>query len=160
MTECLCFTKTSEFLVLEGYRHWGSGVIQKDCKYWKLASKLFVERLGEKPGTLALKALTEFATIPGHSAREPLKTCEMGCPRICRDEILILGILAGLQHGDETAITLCLDGLIHQGDHDQVLTAADALACVLRSVDNVLFPIPAASIKAILTDKVSTPTLQ
>ena len=148
-----------EYLVLEGYRHWSSGIITGNHLHWQNAWNLYAVKLGTEEGRLALNALTKFAKTLGLCATCPLKTSPIGCNHLCRDEVLILGLLSGLQHGEDTTVTLCLDGLTCPSRCEEVLIAAEALATTFRSLGKLLLPVPARTIKAILTENLSSPTL-
>ena len=152
--------RTCEQLVLEGYRQWSSGIITGDYSHWEQTWNMYAKKLGTKDGRLALDALTQFTKTLGLCAICPLKTSPIGCHHLCRDEVFILGLLSGIQHDDEIAITLCLDGLTCTSRCEEVLTAAEILATTLRALDKVLLPVPAHTIKAILTENLSSPTLQ
>ncbi len=152
--------RPSEYLVLEGYRHWSSGVITGNYSHWESAWNLFAVKLGVEEGRLALNALTKFTKTLGLCATCPLKTSPIGCNSLCRDEVLILGLLSGIQHGEETTVTLCLDGLTCPSRCEEVLIAAETLATTFRSLGKLLMPVPARTIKAILTENLSSPTLQ
>jgi len=153
-------TRVSEKLVLEGYRRWSSGIITGDYSHWENVWNMYAVSLGAQEGRLALDALTQFTKTLGLCAICPLKTSPVGCHHLCRDEVFILGLLSGIQHEDETTITLCLDGLTCPSRCDEVLTAAEILATTLRALDKVLLPVPAHTIKAILAENLSSPTLQ
>jgi len=150
----------SAYLVLEGYRSWSKGIITGDISCWNDAWNMFAVKLGLQNGRLALDALSNFTKTLGICASCPLKSSPAGCNFVCRDEILILSLIAGIQHDDETVITLCIDELSCPNRYVEVLTSAEMLAVTLRSLDNILMPIPTQTIRAILTNGVSTETLQ
>ncbi|MEM8650744.1 MAG: hypothetical protein AAGF54_09470 [Pseudomonadota bacterium] len=153
-------TRPGEHLVLEGYRYWSTGIITGDYGHWEEAWNLFAVQLGTKDGRLALDALTKFTKTLGLSSVAPLRTSPVGCCHLCKDEVLILGLLSGIQHDDQTALTLCLDGLSCPKRCEEVLHSAESLATILRTLGKVLLPVPAGTIKAILTENISTTTLQ
>lgn len=152
--------RVSEELVLEGYRHWTSTIITGDQAHWRNASNMFISKLGRREGYLAFDALNLFTKALGVCAACPLKTRPIGCVSICKHEILILGLISGVQHGDDTAVTLCLDGLSCSQRCNEVLNAAEIFATTLRALDNILLPIPATTIKAIFISGSSTATIQ
>ncbi|MEM7289734.1 MAG: hypothetical protein AAF412_05090 [Pseudomonadota bacterium] len=152
--------RDGEHLVLEGYRRWCSGVITGNHSHWKIAEQTFTTRLGKQEAGLALDALRKFTQTLGCCASCPLKTSPAGCQSLCRDEVMILGLLSGIQHGEQTTIFLCLDALVGQNSNQQVLIPAEMLATVLHTLGKTLLPVPSGTIRAILTEKNSTPTLQ
>ena len=151
--------RSAESLVLDGYRHWTTGLIEQDQNYMEQAVARYKAVVGQLKGLLLYDALMQFTCALGKCARSTLSTCEIGCVSVCRDEALILGLLSGLQHQDETAITLCLDGLISRPRFDEFLKAAEVFAWTLRDVDETLLPIPAPTIKAILIDQTNSNTI-
>lgn len=149
-----------EYLVLEGYRSWSKGIIKGDISCLNDTLNMFASQLGSRSGRLALDALSSFIKTLGLCSTCPLQSSPTGCDFVCRHEILILGLLAGIQHDDETAIMLCLNELSCTNRSAEVLTSAEILAVTLRNLDRALRPIPTKTIRAILTDGVSTQTLQ
>ena len=149
-----------EHLVLEGYRLWSKGIIKGDISCLNDTWNMFAIQLGSQSGRLALDALSNFIKTLGLCAICPLQSSPAGCDFICRHEVLILGLLAGIQHDDETAIMLCLNELSCTSRCSEVLTSAEILAVTMRSLEKMLRPIPTKTIRAILTDGVSTQTLQ
>jgi len=149
-----------EHLVLEGYRSWSTGIRTGNYDYWANAWNLFAVKLGTKEGRLALNALTQFTKTLGLCAACPLKTNPIGSHSLCIDEVMILGLISGIQHCDETTISLCLDGLSCPTRCDEVLNSAEILATTLHSLEKTLFPVPANTIKAIITENLSSQTLQ
>lgn len=149
-----------EYLVLEGYRSWSKGIIKGDISCLNDTWNMFAVQLGSKSGRLALDALSSFIKTLGLCAACPLQRSPSGCDFICRHEVLILGLLAGIQHDDETAVMICLNELSCTNRCVEVLTSAEILAVTLRSLEKTLRPIPTQTIRAILTDGVSTQTLQ
>ncbi len=149
-----------EYLVLEGYRLWSKGIIKRDISCLNDTWNMFASQLGSRSGRLALDALSSFIKTLGLCSTYPLQSGPTGCDFVCRHEVLILGLLAGIQHDDETTVVLCLSELTCTNRSAEVLTAAEILAVTLRSLEKPLRPIPIKALRAILTDGVSTQTLQ
>ena len=152
-------SRRSEQLVLEGYRFWSSGIITGDERFLQRAWDLFSRNLGMAEGQLALDALTKFTRTLGLCATCPLKTNHIGCPHLCRDEVLILGLLAGIQHNCETTIILCLDELSCPSRCQEVIEAAEIFATTLKTLGRTLVPVPAGAIKSILSGAANKATL-
>lgn len=151
--------RVTEHLVLEGYRQWCSGIITGDYSHWEQLRVLYALKLGQSSACLAVEALAEFTKTLGLCTRCSLQTSPVGCQFLCRDEVFVLGLIAGIQHGEETTVALCLDGLVSPSRYHEVLSVAEILATTLRALDKVLLPVPADAIKAILAKKLSSPTL-
>ncbi len=151
--------RPGERLLLEGYRHWSCGIISGNFTHWEEAWNLYAVKLGVREGRLALDALTKFTKTLGLCALCPLRTSPVGCAHLCRDEVMILGLLSGIQHDEQTTIALCLDGLVCPSRSEEVLVAAQVLATTFRSLDKILLPVPSTTIKAILAEELSSTTL-
>ncbi|MEM9332035.1 MAG: hypothetical protein AAGA53_11960 [Pseudomonadota bacterium] len=152
--------RPGEHLVLEGYRYWSCGIITGDYSHWERAWNMYSVILGTKEGKLALDALTKFTKTLLLCASCPLKTSPIGCQNLCRDEVMILGLLSGIQHDEKTTITLCLDSLSCPNRCEEVLFAAEVLATTFHSIGKILLPVPSGTIKAIMAEELSTDTLQ
>ncbi|QKV20647.1 hypothetical protein HTY61_12350 [Oricola thermophila] len=144
------FARQPERLVLEGYRHWTRGLATRSREPWDQAALLYSDTLGVRCATTALHALSEFVTALGRCAACPLKTFESGSNHVCRDEVLVMGLIAGIQNHDEAAASLCLTELSCASRCDEVALAAGSFALVLRGLDKTLLPIPAHVVRDIL----------
>ena len=144
------FARPAERLVLEGYRHWTLGVAMEDRRAWERAAELYRELLRGRGCESALQALSDFVSTLGRCATCPLKTFESGSSHICRDEVLVMGLIAGIQNHDDEAVSLCLTGLACETRCDEVALAAGSFALVLRGLDKTLLPIPARVVRDIL----------
>ncbi len=160
------FSRPPERLVLEGYRHWTFGVATGSREPWQRAAGLYQDIIGERGSTAAVHALSEFVSTLGRCATCPLKTFESGSRHVCRDEVLVMGLIAGIQNHDGAAAELCLTELSCAARCDEVALAAGSFALVLRGLDKTLLPIPAHVVRDILARSrvtgraaQSTPTL-
>ena len=98
------FARPAERLVLEGYRHWAAGKATGDQRSWENAVDLYLDILGHRGSKTAIFALSEFIGALGRCAGCPLRTFEVGSPHVCRDEIMVMGLIAGIQNHDEKAV--------------------------------------------------------
>jgi len=144
------FARPAERLVLEGYRHWTCGFATGHEMSWQFATQLYDDILGGHGSATAVQALADFVATLGRCATCPLKTFESGSTHICRDEVLVMGLIAGIQNNDEEATSLCLTELSCATRCDEVALAAGSFALVLRGLDKHLLPIPASVLRDIL----------
>lgn len=149
------FARPPERLVLEGYRHWTFGVATGSRDPWQHAAGLYHEILGER-GQTAVHALSEFVLTLGRCATCPLRTFASGSHHVCRDEVLVMGLIAGIQNDDSAAAELCLTELSCATRCDEVALAAGSFALVLRGLDKTLLPIPAHVVRDILARSSAT----
>lgn len=160
------FARPPERLVLEGYRHWTFGAATGSREAWQRAAGLYRDIIGEQRSAAAVHALSDFVSTLGRCASCPLKTFESGSHHVCRDEVLVMGLIAGIQNHDRAAAELCLTELSCAARCDEVAMAAGSFALVLRGLDKTLLPIPAHVVRDILARSraagraaQSTPTL-
>lgn len=151
--------RPAEMLVLQGYRQWMMGVITREASYLNDAWNLFAKTLGVKKARTAMDAMTHFVRTLGLCSTCPLKTFEPECDGLCRDECLVLGLISGLQYGDEEAVNFCLSGLSCPNRCDEVAFAAGVFALSLKASGFVLFPLPASVLSQTLDRKMPSTTL-
>jgi hypothetical protein len=149
-TAAAYLARPAERLVLEGYRRWISGAASGSLEPWQEAAALYRTILDDRGATAAVHALSEFVATLGRCATCPLKIFECGSRHICRDEVLVLGLVSGIQNHDETAATICLDELTCPTRCDEVALAAGSFALLLHGLDKTLLPIPAHVVRDIL----------
>lgn len=158
--------RPAEKLVLEGYRHWTHGYVARSTAPWTKAQRLYRGILGEANGERAIIALACFVKTLGACATCPLKTARSGSPFVCRDEALVMGLIAGIQNADPPAVEFCLAKLCCRNTCDTVAMAAGHFAINLRSMEQVMAPIPIHALAdrvekatGINADPVAHPTL-
>lgn len=152
--------QSPDSLILEGYRRWCTWHVTKDDAQWEIARNRFVNFFGSREGLYVIALLSELNNKICACARCPLNRRPINCNALCLHEVLILGLISGIQHDDETAVTLCMDELVSQARFEEVYYAAQILATILQSLERTLFPVPAETIRHMLTQNVSSSTLQ
>jgi len=143
------FANIPETLVLEGYRYWAIGIAMKNPHFWNKAWNLFATKLAKDNASRCMDALVVFIRTLGLCASCPLKALQPACEGLCRDECLVLGLISGLQHGDDAAVRFCLTTLTCKTRCDEVAFAAGELAFALKAAGSVLMPIPADTLTTI-----------
>ncbi len=111
--------------------------------------------------TRSARSIGFFRTL-GTCANCPLRMRCSGAQSICRDEALVLGLTAGIQHKDEPTIEICLSSICIAPLADRVALSAAVYALLLGSQGQKLLPIPAHVITHILTretDRQDSPKL-
>lgn len=135
------FSRPPEHLVLEGYRHWSAGYDTGSIQPWEMAWDIYENTLGTLDGRAALAELSGYIRVLRRCASCPLRAFPFHSHHFCIEECLTLGLIAGLQHDDETA-ELCLRHITCSLRCDEVRDAAASFAETLREFDQVLLPIP------------------
>lgn len=136
------FERPPEKLVLEGYRCWTRGFALRSAEPWIEAERLYCSLLGPQNGSHAVAALSEFVGTLGRCAVCPLRMFRSGSHAICRDETLVMGLIAGIQNGYGAAVELCLHKLCCPRLCDAAAMGAGTFALTLKAMDAVMMPIP------------------
>lgn len=139
-----------ERLVLEGYRHWVVGFATAQRPDLASMNSLYSDYLPALHVHPALTALTDFINALGVCSTCPLKTFQVGSSHLCRDEAMVLALVAALQHGDDDAVDLALTSLSCKDRCTEVALAAEDLALILKQANQILLPIPVAAMQNIL----------
>ena len=141
---------TPERLVLEGYRHWVAGMAISQRPDLARIECLYSDHLPSNQVQPALSALMGFINALGICSTCPLKTFQVGSGHLCKDEAMVLALIAALQHGDEEAAELSLVSLSCKNRCTEVAVAASELAVILKNANYVLLPISIAVMENIL----------
>lgn len=141
---------TPERLVLEGYRHWVAGLAISQRPDLASIQSLFSDHLPSAQVRPALTALMGFINALGICSTCPLKTFQVGSGHLCKDEAMVLALIAALQHGDEEAAELSLVSLSCKNRCAEVAVAAGELAFILKSANHILLPISISVMENIL----------
>lgn len=131
-----------ERLVVEGYRNWLNGFAQNDSRAWDSVWNLYAAELGISEGRIALDGLAAFVDALGRCASCPLRFFPSKACHLCRDECLVLSLVAALQHGDEDAGRMSAEGLACRTGCTEVTAAAGDYAMRLKMFGQTLLPIP------------------
>lgn len=144
------FDRPPEKLVLDGYRHWIRGTVLRSSKPWTEAQILYRGILGDEDGERAIIALARFVRTLGQCAICPPRVFNAGSRCICRDETLVMGLIAGIQNCDDPTVRLCLERLCSWNLRERTAIAAGTFAQTLKVLDYTMLPIPAHVVERIL----------
>lgn len=142
--------KTPEMLVLEGYRHWVAGIATRGRPDLAGIEQLLGYHMPTRHVHPTAIALMNFISALGTCATCPLRTFQVGSGHLCRDEALVLALIAALQHSDDEAADMSLTALSCKSRCGEVAFAAGQLALVLKGAEQILLPIPSQIIANIL----------
>ncbi len=145
------FERPAEKLVLEGYRCWTRGYAARSTEPWTEAQLLYRGILGDENGEQAIIALAGFVRTLGCCASCPLRMYRSGSPVVCRDETLVMGMIAAIQNGDQPTLDFCLERLCNRDSRDEVAMVAGVFALKLRAMGQMLRPIPRHVLASIVT---------
>ncbi|TPW29898.1 hypothetical protein [Pararhizobium mangrovi] len=140
--------RSPERLTLQGYRGWTWAIASRSPKPWREVRRLYADELPEcAPATL--EALSHFVETLGLCASCPLRMRRCEAKGVCRDEALVLALVAAIQHADSQAIERSLSAMCPV-QVERVGEAAASFAIIMKMQDRVLLPIPASVIEHIL----------
>lgn len=144
------FARTPEKLVLDGCRIWqsrnelGNEIAQENLR------RLYFASLEPGVADVAAEAMSVFMASLSRCAVCPMSAFPAGSHYLTRDEVLLLGLIAGIQHGDELVARTCLDRMTCPSRCEEVSAAAANFAITLRSLGHRLMPIPLHAIEDVL----------
>ena len=144
------FERHAERLVLDGARLWQLGNRTGEARHFRNARRLYHDILGQMRATPVLGELAVFVAALGRCASCPLKAHMPGENHVTSDEVLLLGLIAGVQHGDDPLVGTCLDGLTCPARCDELAHSAARFAVTLRAHGHLLRPIPVAAVHDVL----------
>ncbi|MCP1198565.1 hypothetical protein [Notoacmeibacter sp. MSK16QG-6] len=136
--------RPAERLVVEGYRNSLSGCATGEVSAWRGAWSLYLEDLGETDGRIAFDGLVGIIGTLGRCARCPLRFFNSDIRHLCRDEGLLLALIAAAQHGDEQTGQIAAQALSCPLRCGELTISATDYALRLRMVGRTLLPVSAA----------------
>ncbi|OCW56227.1 hypothetical protein [Hoeflea olei] len=144
-TECPAaayLRRQPENLVVNGYRNCVASLAHRDSRYWDAARSAHWQALGAADGAYALELMTSLIGRLGVCATCPLRFCRPGTGHLCRDECLVLGMVAGAQNGDEVTMVQSARLLSCSETCFDIIDRASTYAGVLLGHGQRLTPIP------------------
>ena len=148
-SNCACpaedyLARPAERLVVEGYRTSLAGCATGIPGAWRDTWTLYNGELGATDGRIAFEGLIEMIGTLGRCARCPLRFFNSDIAHLCRDECLILALVASAQHGDEQTGQIAAEALACPLRCGELSLAAADYALRLRMVGRTLLPITAS----------------
>ena len=134
--------RRAEQLVIEGFRLLAGPTDGRPNPASSSALRLYQDKLGAPAGAEAAAALERLISSLKAFRSNPLAAYRRGSRFISPDEVLVLGIIAGIQHWDEQIFRVCLQQLCAESDRIRVAAAAETLAMTLYNVGMILAPLP------------------
>lgn len=146
---CRYLDRRAERLVIEGYRRWTMGGEFGSLGNFERTADFFMDELGSVEGRrlfLAfvrwLDAVHAFRDMPAHSS--PVE-----CPNLCRDECMVLAMVAAAQTEDREGVYAATRRLVEPEGVAPAVAAAEGFAAELAGCGHLLLPVPAAVVRDI-----------
>lgn len=130
--------RAPERLVGVGFRCWLTGFTTGDIGCWEEAWNTFSSTLGNDRAKNLLLDLSQFVRAVSTTAERSIHVQTPGCSGFCRDECLAISIIAACQHDARDSLRASSAALIGSDAIGDVLNGAQAFACGLKSVDQLL----------------------
>lgn len=134
--------RRAEQLVIEGFRLLAGPADNRPNPASPSVLRLYQDNLGAPAGAEAAAALERLVTALKSFRASPLAAYRSGSRFISPDEVLVLGIIAGIQHWDEQIFRVCLTQLCAESDRIKVAASAETFAMTLYNVGMILAPLP------------------
>lgn len=144
-------SRTPEHLVLEGYR---AGLLACACgddAPLQLARDLFLKTIGSDEYRTLMPTFLAFISTLGRCSMCRLGFFPAGTGHLCRDEALVLALIAGVQHGDEDAQCAASEALSCRFRAQLLVQSAGSFGLILRACGQTLLPVPAEVVENIVT---------
>ena len=141
--------REAEALVVGGYRGWLEFAVDPDVRKLEAVWNAFNRSLDRHCARLAMSGLETLIRRLGTCATCPLRFHCQGSSHLCRDECLVLGLVSGLQNGDEETAFLSAGALTSQARALERLRAGSEFAMAMKSGGKHLLPISGQTIRMI-----------
>lgn len=142
--------RTPESLVVGGYRAWLHFAIEQNASCLDGIRDRFDHHLGRSTALVAMAGLESMIRQLGTCAGCPLRCFCQGSQHLCRDECLILGLISGLQNGEDESAYLSAGNLSSEARAPEVVASAGEFAMALKFAGQQLLPIPVDTVHWII----------
>jgi hypothetical protein len=139
-----------EHLVLEGYRGGLSAFSCSNAAGLDDVLALYRGTVGEKSAGPLISTCVDFLGTLGRCAVCHLGFFPAGTMHLCRDEALVLALIAAVQHGDEDAQLAAARGLSCQYRAPALAVSAGTFGLVLKGCGQTLLPVPSDVVDSLI----------
>lgn len=130
--------RTPERLVGVGFRCWLSGFETGDISCWEDTWNAYRDVLGTDGAKPVVLGLSQFVRGVKASAARDIETYPATSRGFCRDECLVISIVAACQHGERSALCACASALVGSNDIGDTLSSAQNFAAELKAAGQTL----------------------
>jgi len=131
----------AERLFFALYRLWMAGYSSRDADYWECAFDVLLRFVGQESAKSLQAEFHLFTRALTEQTHKEIIWRFSACRCLCRDEFLVLRLIAAAQQSDQDVENLAATALLGCGEVDTLLKASRSLAAALRSSNLVLAPI-------------------
>jgi hypothetical protein len=131
----------AERLFFAQYRLWMAGYCAGDPLYWECAFDVLLRFVARDSARILHGQFHLFTRTLNEQARKEIHWCSSICRCLCRDEFLVLRLVAASQRKDQDAEYRAATDLLGSEDIGALLMASRSLAQALQFRSFVLAPI-------------------
>jgi hypothetical protein len=131
----------AERIFFAQYRLWMAGYSACDPDYWDCAFAILLRFTALESAKILHGKFRLFTQTLSEQTRRKIMWRFSSCRCLCRDEFLVLRLVAASQRKDENAETLAAPTLLGNGDVEDLLHASRSLAAALQANGFTLAPI-------------------
>ena len=131
----------AENLFFSQYRHWMAGHSSKEVGYWDCAWKVLLGSMTGEDAKVIFAEFNYFTRVLCSEIKRPVRFRPDVCRCLCRDEYLVLKLVAASQSGDRISETSAVAELLGADASLPLLAASRSLAHALSRRGYVLTPI-------------------
>jgi hypothetical protein len=131
----------AERIFFAQYRLWMAGYSARDPDYWECAFAILLRFAAPELAKILHGKFRLFTQTLNERTRREIMWRFSACRCLCRDEFLVLRLVAASQRKDENAETLAAPALLGGGDVEDLLHASRSLATALQANGFTLAPI-------------------
>lgn len=129
-------------LAVNAYRNWLMGLVERDEARFRDVYESHSKALGVGLSRLAMEGMHALVSELEVCSRCPLRFLKPSSGHLCRDEGLVLGIIAGIHNGDEVSVWRCASNLACPKMADLLVGAIGQYAMPLKAGGKTLMPFP------------------
>ena len=146
---CRYLDRRAERLVIEAWRRWSMGGPGGGVAGLERTAAFFSDELGPAEGQRLFLAFAAWLETVSAHRDAPAHASPVECPRLCRDECMVLAMIAAAQAADRDSIIAATGRLVEPDGSDAAVAASQRLAAVLSGGGYRLLPVPAAVVRDI-----------
>lgn len=129
-------------LAVGAYRNWLLGLVERDEARFRDVFKSHNKALGLGLTRLAMEGMHALVSELEVCSRCPLRFLKPASGHLCREEGLVLGIIAGIHNGDEATVWRCASSLACPRMAGLLIGATGQYAMPLKAGGKTLMPFP------------------
>jgi len=146
---CRYLDRRAERLVVEGFRRFMSEGGTGSIAGWERVADFFAQELGTSEASRLLPKFFRWLHTLNDFMERPATSSPFECPMLCRDECMVVAMIAASQWKDRDSLTAATNQMVAPEGFGAATEAAEAFAEALIGTGHHLMPVPAAVLRDI-----------